>query len=643
MRARTLQRLSLLALLLLAAAAPVRAQTAADSLLIIPDSLKVYRVSPQYTNKIGASVSSVDMLNEFQAALSTPWGSSFNVTLSGGEKNYRLQNRLEETKLMQLTDLHMFNIFWQGSLTASDSRVFNRSIAVGGGVQDFIINDQMVNVNTTYRRHINQSLLGRLRYDAAGTGGVINSERTFKNDSGFQAGANGGASYYIGRRISVQGRGAVRRTWDKSTFSDSTITGLGSDEDSLATAVGFEVADSIRFDIGYQRYSGDRDFTDQRRGALGSQQGGAENVFKETEMRDTRNTTLRMKSLIFNRLHLGMVVSHDEQVFDYAVDSTRYSRTVGDNVSGDVSYRLPWGTTSSLQFENGETLRDLGPTSISSLTDKRRRVQLMMTQQFSRSFSMSFSGSSTITQSFYLDYEANPRDRDQVDSNLNLRITSLPFTKVSASVALQYSVSEVVNIDETQSRDNRTRELWDLRPQFSFFVTPVFTIMQSYGLSFEYTDYVYQADQNYLDRNITFTNTFLYRPTKKIDTVFEYALTLHDKGSYLPDPVTGERLLEVSSEDRRDRTRIRVDYRPIGRITFFGENLYSNFQDEVVGSGEVDTTVEGQITVGTSADYIWGPGKKLRFLVARVKRFSPLGSEEEKNYWDARSEFAYTF
>jgi hypothetical protein len=526
-----------------------------------------------------------------------------------------------------------------GSASYTDSRVFNRSIAVGGGVQDFVINDRSVGAGATIARSYEN-----LRMDLVGSANAIDGERTFKKDRTLAAGISGGVGYNLfDDRVAVQARGALRGTRDRSSTADATFTGLGSSEDSLVTGGRVEFADSIRFDASYKSYNGDRTFADQGRGALGGQVGGAENVFEETEMRDTRNTTLSLNSNAFKRFGLRLTATRDEQVFDYAIQSTRYSRTVIDGVSGTVSYMLPWKTRSSVTFDHSETLRDLGPQSISSLTDKRKRVAMAISHSFTGTLSMDFNASSQIQQSFYLRYEDNPRDRDQVDSSANLRITSQLFKKMSANITLGYSISDFVNIDSTQSENNRSRELWELRPAFTYAFRDNLIIVQNYGLAIEYTDYDFKPDDNFLDRNITFSNEFQYRPSKAIDFRFEYALHLHDSGSYLPDPVTGERLLEVDAEDRRDRTRIRVDYKATERIKFFAENRYSRREDRTPGSDEVDATTDGAIHVGTSGDYDWGTGRRLKFTVTRVKRFSEFGADAEKNYWDARSEFSYLF
>jgi len=622
------------------AAAALRAlgSPGASSTPAAGDSVYTYRWSPVFSNKITADVSKVSMGNDFHVGLMTPWGSIFDFLISNDEANYRTQNRTEQTKVMRLSDLHTFNPFWNGSTSYSDSRVFNRSVALGGGVQDFIINDQQVNLGSTFKR-----TYWGFRSDMVGSAGAIRSERTFKKDRNIQAGVNGGVAYDIGRRFTWQGRGALRGTNGDSTADTTRFSGLGSSEDSVVTGVRFQVADSIRFNANYTRYSGDRDFTDQARGSLGAQTSGAENVFKEHESRNTRSTSVSMSSQLFSRFMIDVTASHDDQVFDYAVQKTRFSRSVGDDLFGKINYTLPWKTTSIVSFDNSTTLRDLGPQSISSLTDKTKKLGLSMMHQFSKTLSLSLTASTQLQQSFYLKYDANPRDRDQVDTNLDVRLTSQPFKKIAATVGVGYSVSEFINIDASQSRDNRSRELWELRPGFTYTISPRFIIMQSYGLTIEYTDYDFQADQNFLDRNITFTNTFTYHPAKTIDLVFEYGFYLHDTGSYLPDPVTGERLLDVSSKDRRDRTRIRVDYRATKHITFFGENQYSNRQDLTPDNELLNETTDGQVLVGSSGLYDWGAGRTLRFTVARVKRFSPFGAEAEKNYWDARSELAYPF
>ncbi len=597
-----------------------------------------YRFSPVFTNKVTADVSKIGMSNDFHSGLMTPWGSIFDFAISNDEKNYRLQNLVERSKVMRMTDLHTFNPFWNGSASYSDSRVFSRTTAIGGGVQDFIINDKQANLGSAYKR-----VLMGARTDLTGSAGAIQSQRAFKDDEGVQSGVNGGVAYDIGDRLVWQGRGALRRTWDQSTSGQKTYYGLGSDEDSLSTKLRVAASDSVSFEVSHQRYNGDRDFTDQARGSQGGQIGGEENVFREGEHRSSRNTTLSMKSELFRRLHVDVMASHDEMTYSYDVQDNRFSRTVTDGVNGTVRYTLPWKTTTSVTFENNEALRDLGPQSIGSVTDKRKKVGLSLMHQFTDRLSLGVLGSTQLMQSFYVKYAENPRDRDQVDSSINATLTSQPFKKISATVGAVYTRSQFVNIDSTQSENNRQRTLYELRPAFTYYLNNRIMIIQNYALSFDYTDYDYKSSENFLDRSLTFSNEIQYHPTRAVGLKFRYDLLLHDNGSYLPDPDTGQDELSIKSEDRRDRTLIRVDYMLKKEIGFFGENIYSRSEDRTPGSDDVTATTDGQVEVGSNINYIWTAGKMLRITVSRVKRFSPFGSELEKDYWNARSEFAYPF
>jgi len=107
--------------------------------------------------------------------------------------------------------------------------------------------------------------------------------------------------------------------------------------------------------------------------------------------------------------------------------------------------------------------------------------------------------------------------------------------------------------------------------------------------------------------------------------------------------VSGVDELSIKSEDRRDRTLIRVDYLIKKELGIFCENVYSRSEDRIPGSDDVTATTDGQVELGSKINYAWKAGKILRITVSHVKRFSPFGTELEKDYWNAQSEFSYPF
>ena len=627
---------------ILAAAAPhVRGQgnvynpnaTAADTLQLAP----AYRFAPRFTNNIEGNVSWVNMANQFNTNMMTPYGPVFDFGLSKDEKHYRLQDRREENKRLSLSGYYTVSPGLFSSLSYSDSRIFNRSAVVGGSFQDFIINDNGFNAGLNYK----QEHAGA-RVDASANGRAMNGERTYKTDETVGGGINGGVAYNIlSDRLIVQARGALRESSETSRTALSVFDGLGASEDSVVSVVRVALADSISFRASYAAYNSNRTYADQAQGALGGQLGGVENVFEETETRETRATAMSLNSLLWTDFIIKVDASHEEQVSDYAVQTTRFTETVIDGVRGSVTYVMPWKTRSVVQFDNFETLRNFGPQSVGSFNEVRKRASIGLGHAFKPMFRIDLNASTQLTQSFYIKYDENPRDRDQVDNLVNVLISSAPFTQVTANVTLAYSSTQFINIDKSQSRNNRTRDQYELRPGFSFRLNDRITISQTYSVLIEFTDYDYQANDNFLDRNLLFTNTVVYRPSTDIGFRFEYGLYLHDKGSYLPTGANGEDLLNVDREDRRNRLLLRLDYDVNQRVAVFAENRYSQFVDRTVSTGEERVTTDSQIQVGTTGNYDWGNNRKLKFMLTRVKRYGQTGSSREKDYWDMRSELNF--
>ncbi len=619
------------------------------------------RFSPSYLNLISGDVNSIGMKNAFQTTMLTPFGSTFNFYVSADERHYRLQDKFDENKQLSASVLHVFNLFTSGSIGFLDSRVFNRSVIPGGGFQDYVFNDQSVTASGLYKRthRPHSTPLRLLRFDATATGAAVQGERTYKNDQTLAAGGFGGVSTELRSRfLRIDARGGRRETWDRSETSLAEFDGLGSREDSLSTGLLTELGDSIFVDAKYVYYDATRSWADQAQGSLGGQQGGAQNVFEETETRSARGTVIALRAKVWNQLRLTVTGNHDSQLNNYAVQTTRYSNTVTDGLKGSVLYTSPWRTVATISLENTETLRDLGPLSVSSYNDTRKRVSIGFRQRVSKTMSMDVSGSTMLTRSEYLDPVANPRDRDQVDNNVAVRIGSRLHPNLETSVSLSYLGSEIINIDQSQSENNRTRELYELRPAFIYTFSDRFLISQSYGVSIEHTDFTYTQANNFLDRNLIFTNKFDYRPTSRIALIFDYAYNFHDNGSYLPDEVTGNEELSVQGEDRRDRILLKLDYHVMSRavkgplpadpvlerdLWFFAEEQYSRFEDRELTSDTKRVTTDGQIKVGARGDYDFGNGRSLTFSMARVKRFSRFGSEAEKDFWDISSAFNYPF
>jgi hypothetical protein len=199
--------------LLVAAPLRVRAQvydpnaTAADSLTFVG-----YKFSPLFINNIEGNVSWVNMFNQFKTGLTTPQGPILSFNIQKDEKHYRIQDRQEQGKQLTFSGFYTVRPGLLSSLTYSDSRIFNRSVVVGGSFQDYIINDNGFTAGLNFNRNIEGA-----RVDASANGRAMNGERTYKFDQTVGGGVNGGVAYNLLRDVLVvQGRGALRETDETS-------------------------------------------------------------------------------------------------------------------------------------------------------------------------------------------------------------------------------------------------------------------------------------------------------------------------------------------------------------------------------------------------------------------------------------------
>jgi hypothetical protein len=313
-------------------------------------------------------------------------------------------------------------------------------------------------------------------------------------------------------------------------------------------------------------------------------------------------------------------------------------------ISGDVSYTLFTGTRVSVGFENQEGTRDLGPLSPRSYDEKNKNGRMSVSHRFSNTFSAEVSATSRLTQSFYVRYEENPRDRDQLDQTYSVRIGSTPFSKLNTSLSMSVMSSEVVNIDETLSDDNRTTTKYDFRPALTYKMNDRVSVKQNYGLAIEFTEITFTPDDNFLDRNITFSNEVLARLSNKLNGSFYYAFHLHDRGSYLPYEEGGERFLHVDRKDRRDQTRIRFEYRINKHFRILGKHEYSRKKDTTVETGRERISTTGGIEGGVRGSFNWGEGRQLSVSLQRAKKYSPFDTDERNNdYWLMSAQFKYGF
>jgi hypothetical protein len=393
----------------------------------------------------------------------------------------------------------------------------------------------------------------------------------------------------------------------------------------------------------YTRYTSKKDYLDIPR----TSQGGLAisdtvQVTPEEETRDVKNIAISAETKPMRGVTLKLRAEHSDAATYFAKAQQRTGRDTGDLVSGGVSYSPGTGTTFSFDFDKRETLRWLGPERTGHYNDEDKKVRFGWNQTVTSTLRFTAQAGASLAQTFYLDPDQDG-DRDQRYTYANVRLTSNTVPKVDATVYVNVARTDYVRIRASQSANNRQETIYELRPEFTYRITKRVELTQKYGLNIQNADYVFQENENFLDRIISFSNVLRTRLSTKLGVDFQYTLQLHDKGSYLRPEPRAARVLIVNQEERRDEVKVSFRYQINRHLVLLGTNDYSQRKDLLATSPGSGFIKNGGVEIGVDGNYDVGGKGVLKLAMKRVKRFGRFNAEAQNDYWVMDSSINYRF
>ena len=604
----------------------------------IPDSIPRWTSRQVYNAGVKGNVSRVSMQSGFTSTFMLPGGYVINSRISIRETAYRLQEREDRSKRLS-TGLHA--PLWQDlsvDVLLADNRFFDRVITFNGALQDVINDNQRASTNLRYARALPQG------FHVNGHSGVsmVRSEQTFLTNQTREGAVSGGVSYKWRDNVTWSGRGFLKKASEDATTGGRENSGLGRDEDSLATNVDIQINPNTKMKVSYLRFTRTHEFMDLPRGVYIEQQFD-EDLIRETQTRNVEAIQWESQVSPFEGFVLKLKGVQRQELSDFAVDKRRFNERTNTTIGANVSYLMGGKTHLGVDLQNRDIDTDQGTLSVASNTEKNKSAKLSLVHPFTDTFQFTFQTGTTLRQIFYVDPFSNPRDLDHLNQYVNLRISSKPFPKIDAQISVAVTQADVVNIDRSLSQNNRTETSYDLRPELTYHINDRVDVRQTYGLNIEVTEFVFMEDDDVLDRNIRFSNTVRAQLTKTISTELFYTLLLHDRGSFLRPAPGAERLLDVDQEDRRDQMDIKFEYTINKHLMLQGKSQYSRREDQFAGSTRKNIFRDGGIEVGVVGNYDFGQQRVLKFSLRKVNRFGRFNSEAQEDYWLMDSSLTYTF
>jgi hypothetical protein len=629
-----MNRILIVLMVLAAAAGTAAAQSPTPGDTTVVGGGGGVKLIPSYNGRIEGRVEFVSLENRFMASLTLPYRMTSVTTLSTKEANYRIQDRRDTNNSIVSSLVYpvMPGFMLDGSI--SDSRYFNRVVTVSNTSQDLFNNVQKAQAKGSWSRTLPKGFWFNTRASA----GVGRSEQTFLDDQTEDGSARLGVEYRWGGRVTAAASGFLHYISQDAESGGREFSGLGTAEDSVLARASAVVLDSTKVRAEYARFTSKEDYLELPRDSFGGQQFDASKISPEQQSKDNRNLLIGLDTTPIQGVKLTFEAAHSDAATYFAEAQERTRRDTGDKWSAGIAFERGGKTRITADYESKDYFHWLGPVSIGSYDDSDRRLRFNWNQTITGTLRMSAQAGVSLTQSFYVDTN---RDRDQKYQFANVRLNSDLFPKVTASIYVSVTRTDYLSIRAEVSQNNRTETVYELRPEFIYKINQRIELTQKYGLNIQFADYIYQGNQNFLDRNLSFSNLVHTQLLPPVSVDFYYALQLHDKGSYLSPSPEVERVLVVNQEERRDEIEVRFRYQINKHLAILGMNEYIQRKDILRPDGRV--FADGGLELGLDGGYdLWGQGN-LKLALKRVKRFGGFGTPEQKDYWVMDSSVNYTF
>ncbi len=511
--------------------------------------------------------------------------------------------------------------------------------------KDLIVNDESASFDFVLTR----PFLGARSSQVSITGDARRGTHDFKYDRTISGGAGAFLRYNLGDQIKVGGGfGTSVRREDSEIGSTIKFDGMPSRIDTIRAKFDYGNEESSTFHLEYNRNEGIERKVVPPRGNSLEILDDPEAAQEEEERK--RNQLVRMSSFVqpLSYVSVDLLFEHDENEQRNRVDTRLNRDTKETSLKATVVYNYAEKGSATFNIENNLSDVDYGPVSLGSYEEKDKTVGMSLGHQVTDSMRVMLRGSTSLTQRFLKKREQNPRDRDILLYGGGALLTAVPHRNVKTSVDFTFHRRETINIDKTLSSDNRVDYLYRFVPNIRITPAGWVAIAQEYLLKFESTEFVFDENNNTLNRTIgvdTKADLMVLRP---IRFTFSHSYKKRDTGSYLRR--NGERLYGRTGENIDNNLSLAVRYAPVPefsmRATAEFQTQESNRLSKEGGQTVIvssSTFESGAFKVGFDRKRSIGAGGALDLKIDYVRRYGPNITAERREYWivDATLNFKF--
>ena len=570
---------------------------------------------------------------------------STNSLLRIEKKSYRGRDMEDVNQQLTNTALKAEKGRYRILLNVGEIYTKKKTLGLARYGKDLVYDTKSAKVDAVYMK----PFLGAQNSQLALQGEVRGGTQDFKYDKAMGGGVSGAVAYDLGGLLRVSAGGGMSHKRETSEIGSIVFPGMPSHADTVRVGGEYRRGSADILSVDYERVAGvDRRVMPPRGSSLEILDDPS--LAQEEEAR-LNSEKLNLNSLLdpFHFMSVAVNFSHERSTRRHKVDTRLSKESEGTTLSAATNYRYSKGGRLNVTVTAKEREDDYGPLSLSSFSEKEKRVLMKLMQDITDSLSVSVTGSAVLRQKFFKKREANPRDADYLRYQLEGTVDASPHPRMRTSIYGLVIRNETINIDQTLSGDNRVDYQYRLSPKIYLDPASWLGLTQEYMIKIEYTDFVYKENENYLDRTTTMITNANIRITRPFSVSLKHSYLMRDSGSYLLRN-DGVRKYNKDGENFDYGLYLKMRYRATEETDLIAEADFRTQENNRLGFQEGEKVVVGSnlydsggLKLGVMRNSsFWGSGR-IKLDINYVRRYGPYLSAERREYWIVNSSIAYTF
>jgi hypothetical protein len=608
------------------------------------DSLSVDPFIPVWKSFISADDSDVSIGSEMKVA-SLP-GSDWvmNSVLRVEKKVYRARDMEDVSEQLTNDAVKERPGLYRVMVMIGETYSKKKTLGLARYGKDLVFDSKSAVVNASYTK----PLIGASSSQIAFRGDARGGKQDFKFDKSLSGGLSGLFTYGLGELLKFKAGGGVSYMRETSEIGSIVFAGLPSRSDTVKVAAEYGRETRKLLTVGYERNSGvERRVTPPRGSSLEILDDPS--LAQEEEARlNAERLEINSHMKLFPFLSVSVDFDHELSSRRQKVDTRLSKETETTRIAASTEYRFSKSGRMNITASTKEKMDDYGPLSLSSFTEKEKKVTLRAKQDITDSLSVNLSGNATLRQRFFKKREANPRDADYLRYQLEGSVKASPHPRISANIGGLVIRNETINIDQTLSGDNRVDYQYRVGPKIRLRPADWLDLSQEYMIKIEYTDFVYKENENYLDRTTTMITNANIKVLQPLHLNIRHVYLMRDSGSYLLRD--GIRKYNRDGENFEYGLFLKAQYRAMIDMNFNVEADFRTQENNRLGFQEGEKVVvnsivydSGGLKLGVVRRRTFWEDGKIDLDISYVRRFGPYLSAERREYWVVNSSIAYTF